>query len=331
MSIVSLHVLSIKCSKGQTMKAWLAGVFLFIIAACDDGRVVESTAELSLRDDEQSFLKQEGPIASNTLSYFAIDAFADAVATNGVNNQGQGFTDPAGVLGVLEVLDLTKSPPVLGVGVNGFVVVDMGAGEEIVSGPGVDFMVIEADGSLLAAGFGLSEPLAVSVSNSPTGPFVDLGSSVGSGFFDLQNAGLAAARYVRLQDAGGVPPSGADLQGIAAFNFKGADFKLLPHIISRSRNARNLIGVLRVPEGFNAASASIVLIAALHEPSPAPAPFAAPLNITGTFTGNGSVVMFNSAEFLDAASDGDNIVVIVKLTSSSDEILYLFDLVSIQP
>lgn len=291
----------------------------------------KQTIEPTLRDDEQSFSLNKKSVSTNSVSYFAIDPFADLVVEDGVNNQGQGFPDPAGVLGILQVLDLTKSPPVVGVGVNGFVVVDMGVGEEIFNGPGIDFMVIEADGSLLAAGFGAPEPFMVSVSNSPTGPFINLGTTNGNGFFDLNGSGLSGARYVRLQDAGGNPPSGADLQGIAAFNFRGGDFKLTPSTINRSSNRKHVTGHLQLPNGFNVTSASIVLVALLNQPSPTPPPFTTSLDIPGQLLGNGNTVKFDATQFLDAAPDGDDIVVTVKLTSTSDEVLYLFDLVNIWP
>ncbi len=266
----------------------------------------------------------------SSMAYFAVDPFADAVVENGVNDQGQGFPDPDGVLGNLEVLDPAKSPPVVGVGVNGFVVVDMGFGEEILDGPGNDFMVVEADGSLLAAGFGAAEPFAVSVSNSPTGPFVTLGTRTGSGFLDLKNSGLKQARYVRLQDAGGFSPSGADLQGVVAFNVAGVDLKFTPHTINRRRKAEHVRGHVRVPRGFDIASASIVLITALDEPSPTPPPYFSTLSIPGTPSVNGRVVTFDQAAFLDEATDGTNVIVAIELTSVSDEVVYLFDLISIR-
>jgi hypothetical protein len=265
-----------------------------------------------------------------SMSHSGVDPFADAVAENGVNDQGQGFPDPTGILGALQVLDPAKFPPVVGVGTGGFVVVDMGLGEEILDGPGDDFMVIEADGSLLAAGFGYAEPFTVSVSNSPTGPFVTLGTTVGSGFFDLKSPGLTRARYVRLQDTGGSPPSGADLQGVVAFNVTGAEFKFIPHTINRRRRAESVIGHVRVPDGFEVASASIVLVTTLSQPSPTPPPFFTTLSIPGIPSKGGRVVTFDRAEFLDAAPDGNNVVVTVKLTSVSGELLHLFDLVSIQ-
>ena len=260
-----------------------------------------------------------------------VDPFADSVVEDGVNDQGQGFPDPAGILGNLEVLDPAKSPPVTGLGIGGFAVVDMGEGEEITNGPGFDFLVVEADGSLLGAGFGGPEPFTVSVSNAPTGPFVDLGTSNGNGFFDLNGTGLPSARYVRLQDAGGGPPSGADLQGIAAFNFNGADFHLTPETIERDAEPGHVTGHLNVPKGFNVAAASIVLVAAIDQPSPTPPPYFSTLDIPGTLVGKGGVVKFDRAEFLDEAVDGDDIVVAVKLTSESGEVLYLFDLVNVRP
>ncbi len=63
-----------------------------------------------------------------------VDPFADSVVEDGVNDQGQGFPDPAGILGNLEVLDPAKSPPVTGLVIGGFAVQDMVEGEEITKG-----------------------------------------------------------------------------------------------------------------------------------------------------------------------------------------------------
>ena len=310
----------------QTLTALLVAFLLTSVIGCDQEHAVAPDFEEEVLPSPHA-----RPALGKSAVSSDVDPFADLVVENGVNDQGQGFPDPAGILGNLEVLDPAKSPPVTGLGISGFAVVDMGEGEEITNGPGFDFLVVEADGSLLAAGFGGPEPFTVSVSNAPTGPFVDLGTSNGNGFFDLNGTGLPRARYVRLQDAGGGPPSGADLQGIAAFNFNGADFHLTPETIERDAEPGHVTGHLNVPKGFNVASASIVLIAALDQPSPTPPPFFSTLDIPGTLMGKGNVVKFDRAEFLVEAVDGDDIVVAVKLTSESGEVLYLFDLVNVMP
>ncbi len=310
----------------QTLTALLVAFLLTSVIGCDQEHAVAPDLEEEVLPSPHA-----RPALGKSAVSSDVDPFADIVVENGINDQGQGFLDPAGILGNLEVLDPFKSPPVTGLGISGFAVVDMGEGEEITNGPGFDFLVVEADGSLLGAGFGVPEPLTVSVSNAPTGPFVDLGTTNGNGFFDLNGTGLPRARYVRLQDAGGFFPSGADIQGIAAFNFKGADFRLTPTTIQRDTESDHVTGHLQVPYGFDVGAASIVLVAAIDQPSPTPPPFFSTLDIPGTLVGKGGVVKFDKAEFLDEAVDGDDIVVAVKLTSVSGEVLYLFDLVNVRP
>ncbi|MCH7892049.1 MAG: DUF1549 domain-containing protein, partial [Gemmatimonadetes bacterium] len=68
--------------------------------------------------------------------------------------------------------------------------------------------------------------------------------------------------------------------------------------IERDAEPGHVTGHLNVPKGFNVASASIVLIAALDQPSPTPPPFFSTLDIPGTLMGKGNVVKFDRAEFL---------------------------------
>ena len=74
-----------------------------------------------------------------------------------------------------------------------------------------------------------------------------------------------------------------------------------------------------------------MLVAAIDQPAPTPPPYVSSLDIPGTLQGNGHVAHFDKAAFLDEALDGDDIVVAVKLTSVSGEVLYLFDLVNVRP
>ena len=309
-----------------TSSAFLILFLLLAITGCDQQQAVgPDTEEEILPPLTNKSSSSKKAVASN------VDPFADIVIEDGVIDLGQGFTDPAGILGNLQVIDPTKTPPVTGLGVGGFAVVDMGEGEEIKNKQGADFLVIEADGSVLAAGFGFPEPLSVSVSASPTGPFVTLSTTNGSGFFDLQGSGVNTARYVRIQDAGGIPPSGADIQGVVAINHNGADFRLTPSTLKRSTGPSRITGHLQTPRDFDVATASIVLVTTLDESAPPPPPYVSSLDIPGTLQGNGRVIKFDKAAVLDEAPNGDTIIVAVKLTSTSGEVLYLFDLVDVRP
>ena len=156
----------------------LVAFLLINVIGCDQQQAVGPDLEEEVLPSPNA-----RPAPGKSAAVFAdVDPFPDTVTEDGVNDQGQGFADPAGILGGLQVLDPAKFPPVTGLGVGGYAVVDMGEGEEIKNKNGFDLMVVEADGSLLGAGFGFMEPLTVSVSNAPTGPFVILGTSIGSGF-----------------------------------------------------------------------------------------------------------------------------------------------------
>lgn len=340
-----------------TLAVLLVAFLLVTVVGCDQQQAVDPDVEEEVLPSPNARPAPGKSAAAST----GVDPFADTVTEDGVIDLGQGFPDPAGILGNLQVLDPAKTPPVTGLGIGGFAVVDMGEGEEIKNKKGFDFLVVEADGSLLGAGFGVPEPFTASVSNSPSGPFVDLGMANGNGFFELKGSGLSTARYVRLQDANGFPPSGADIQGVVAFNHNGANLRLTPSTIKRKPRPRYVTGHLQVPGGFDVASASIVLVAAIDQPSPTPPPYISTLDIPGEIIGgdddddgdddgvaaakymgsaddddddgddDGITVRFDKAAFLDEAPDGDDIVVAVKLTSASGEVLYLFDLVDVGP
>lgn len=78
--------------------------------------------------------------------------------------------------------------------VGNFVVFDLGEGEEATDEAGDDLVVEE-----FGPPFGAAEPYRVSISDSPDGPFVDLGDGAAESFFDLGGTSLRAARYVRVE------------------------------------------------------------------------------------------------------------------------------------
>lgn len=98
--------------------------------------------------------------------------------------------------------DLLLGPPdesvsgITAIGLVGaWVVVDMGEGTEAHDKEGPDIVVMEYG----AAAGGFPEPYRVAVSESPDGPFTEIGDGADVRGFDLAEAGLASARYVRVE------------------------------------------------------------------------------------------------------------------------------------
>lgn len=115
----------------------------------------------------------------------------------------------------------------MSLGQGGWVTVDMGAA--VVDGPGDDVRVYQATSN---------EEVTVYASPSPQGPFTLLGLREPCGTrsagvfsnhctFDLRNAGLAEARYLRIEDgeiypclSGDTVSEGADIDAVQALNFR---------------------------------------------------------------------------------------------------------------
>lgn len=89
----------------------------------------------------------------------------------------------------------------------GWVEVDMGFGEEIEDGPGVDFIVHEA---------GENEGLRVLGKNTLEEDWVLIGEN--SRRFDLEGSGLSTARFLRIEDQGSTL-DGADVEAIEAYYY----------------------------------------------------------------------------------------------------------------
>ncbi|RKX71300.1 hypothetical protein DRP53_02070 [candidate division WOR-3 bacterium] len=96
-------------------------------------------------------------------------------------------------------------------GQSGFIIIDMG--RPIRNGPGDDLTIYEGDGT--------AEGYSVSASNSPFGPWHDLGGGSGTSGFDLTTGGLDQARYIKITDDGSPasgPYAGFDLDAIEAIH-----------------------------------------------------------------------------------------------------------------
>ncbi len=290
----------------------------FVLSTCHDERVVPSYEDAAQSVSEHRRGKSDH-----------VDPFADLVVEDGVIDEGQCCQNPARLIGPWILLDAREPWASVQLGLNGYVVMDMGAGEEIVQGKGPDLMVVEYDGTLLSGGVnGAAEPYSVWVSNAPTGPFVSLGEATGTGFFELAGKGLSSARYVKIQAEGG-PWRGADIQSLVAMNMAGARFEMIPHIIKRGQG-RPLMARFQFREHIDVASVSIVVVASIGQLPPTDeVPYTTDLNIEGRLHRNGTFIQFNRGEFLEAATDGENLVVALKVITRSGEVRYLFDLVSV--
>ena len=124
------------------------------------------------------------------------DGWANAVADSDIlavlEHMGMSYTnvaaDPTVIIG-------EPDGAAVAMGDTGhYITIDFGAGEEAFDGPGDDIIVREKD--FLSGG--APEPFAVSVSSDPMGPFTELGVGTGSTRFDLSDASVASARYVRV-------------------------------------------------------------------------------------------------------------------------------------
>jgi len=102
---------------------------------------------------------------------------------------------------------------------DGWVIVDMGIGEEIIDLPGPDLRVYEIDYNYHPEW--ISEPYEVLVSNNMK-EWRSLGEGNGVTNFDLAKANMSEARYVKIQGILRVPAKfpGPDIEAIEALHIK---------------------------------------------------------------------------------------------------------------
>jgi hypothetical protein len=144
-----------------------------------------------------------------------------------------GYNDPAKVLGPPDAVYLgtkDKYTGLMSLGQGGYVTVDMG--DTAVDGPGADVRVYQVTGM---------EPVTLYAATSAQGPFnlvalrEDCGTRVPGAAnnwerycdFNLRDAGMAEARYFKIEDgeiypclAGGTITEGADIDAIEILNKK---------------------------------------------------------------------------------------------------------------
>lgn len=147
------------------------------------------------------------------------DAYADCVVDFKANGSNNSWILPEKVLGPPPSDCHNWNFLSLGGG-DGYVIVDMGPGEELLDVLGMDDLKIYETGSGCG---GDNEPYSVEVSGSPTGPWTSLGNGNGTSTFDLGEHGVANARYVKITD--GNPnvnnsshTPGADIEAIEALH-----------------------------------------------------------------------------------------------------------------
>ncbi len=141
-----------------------------------------------------------------------------------------GYNDPQQALGPPDAVSLGAKDQYRGfmsLGQGGYVTVDMGVAA--VDGPGVDVRVYQTVSN---------EPVTVYAATGPQGPFVLVGLRVSCGVrtqglfsnhcdFDLHDAGLAEARYFKVEDGeiypcleAGTITEGADIDAVEVLNQK---------------------------------------------------------------------------------------------------------------
>lgn len=128
---------------------------------------------------------------------FAITSVNQRDPTNSHNNG----TSPGHALGA-------PDGQACSLGSDGFIVLDMGAGNAIVDGPGDDFIVTEA----LVAGDVELESYSVFVGDALAQTTL-VGTGLGTQSFDLADASVASTRYVKIVSSAG-QPSAAPLCGL---------------------------------------------------------------------------------------------------------------------
>ena len=153
---------------------------------------------------------------------------------------GNNFADAGYTPGVIGSPDGTY----YSLGKSGWIIVDMGT--PVIEGPGNDFKVIEGDNS--------PEGYSCYVSTAIDGPWISLGNATGTHEFDLANANIPEARYIKIMDDGDGSASGNhigfDLDAIQVLEpISGVYLTMLNHSIDDASGNGN--GRIDVGETVN--------------------------------------------------------------------------------
>ncbi len=132
------------------------------------------------------------------------------------------------------------------IGVDGYIVLDMGAGTEIWDSEDDDFTIHEATGT--------EEGYDVYVGNDWRGPWQSVGSGTGTSSFDIYGTGLETARYVKIVDDGdgssSAPDPGFDLDAVVTTHIiPGCGFLTLD---STKYGCESEIGINLIDQDLNA-------------------------------------------------------------------------------
>lgn len=139
--------------------------------------------------------------------------YIQAVNQKDPNNSYANQTIPSDALGV-------PDGAACSLGRFGMIVLDMGEGQAITDGPGVDFTVTEAmvPGDLVQEGY-------LVFGGGPYDQSVLIGFAVGTASFDLAGTGLSSTRYLRIVDESGAPSNaplaGMELDAVTILNGSG--------------------------------------------------------------------------------------------------------------
>ncbi|MEZ4683540.1 MAG: family 16 glycoside hydrolase [Caldilineaceae bacterium] len=173
-------------------------------------------------------------LVSNT----SLDPYADAVVDSHIKQTNNSQTDVRFALGRPRGADDDLS---IG-GPDYWIVFDMGENEAIIDGEGNDLRVIEI-GALF--GNAVDEEHDVYASNSPTGTWSYLGQGIAISEFDLRDAGLEKARYIRIEDLStrtdNSPTPGSDIDGLQALNMENYSLILPPQSVDISVTGVNIL------------------------------------------------------------------------------------------
>jgi hypothetical protein len=174
-----------------------------------DSRNIVVTIENWQREDwglgtyNMTFVASDGSAFASVSSWITViynpgDPFADAV----VESESEWYINKDNAIGAPDNLSATVY---LGYS-NGYLTLDMGKGEEIVDGAGIDFKVVASGGTY-----------AVSVSKDFGQGFFTLGYGSGNSTYDLSLSGLSSARYVQIGYYSG---DSIYIDAVLAFNYE---------------------------------------------------------------------------------------------------------------
>jgi len=210
--------------------AILISGFIFSVSAQDDEDIVIKTARYSYSPGdtvEMEITVNEGLL--NVIKSIVLippedyRAFADYVVNSSIGGHDNHFTNPNDALGPVNLIETNSDRSGTGGKVSlggGYIILDMGQDEEIIDEFGNDLRVYETCEEYYLEG--KPEPYEVYVSNDGAN-WKLVGEGKGVAEFDLYDAGLDSARYVKIVDmnknTNGEHP-GPDIDAVKALRFE---------------------------------------------------------------------------------------------------------------